>query len=253
MRFGCCADLDKIEAVRNAGYDYIELAVANVKAESSHSEFEHVREIISDCGIVPEVWNRLLPDDMNVVGEEVDLYRIERYLRTAFERIEELRGEIVVFGSGTARSVPVGFSVDEADDQLVEFLTVAGQVAGAYGICVAVEPLDSSRTNNINTIAQAVELVTKVDHPFVKVLVDLGHMQACGEPLSAISAAAGEIVHAHVSDADRLCPGSGNYPIEEFIDALKAVGYDDRLSVECAWRDFDVECVNALELLRRLN
>lgn len=252
MRLGCCAGLDSIETVRDAGYDFIELGVSCARAESPDSEFEAVRDRLQSAEIVPEVWNCLLMSDMKPVGPEVDIYRIERFLRTAFDRIEELGGEIVVFGSGRARTVPEGFPSDEARDQLVRFLSLAGQVAGAHGITIAVEPLNLRETNCINSVAQAVEVVRAVDHPFVKVLVDLYHMMMDDEPLSAIAAASGEIVHAHIADTGRLHPGSGSYPSKEFIDALKAAGYDGRLSIEGGWSDFDSECRKALEFLRSL-
>lgn len=252
MRLGCCAGLEQIDAVRDAGYDYVEVQVVNVKAEASDTEFEPVRERILSSGIAAETWNGLIPAAMKLVGPEVDSYRIERYLRTAFERIEELGGEVVVFGSGPARTVPEGFPMDEAEDQLAEFVTLAGQVAGACGITIAVEPLNYRESNIINTIRAGIEIVRKVDHPFVKLLVDLGHVMVQGEPLSDIALAQGEIVHAHTADTERLYPGSGSYPNREFIQALRAGGYDDRLSVECAWRDFDSECVKSLEYLRGL-
>lgn len=252
MRLGCCAGLEQIETARDAGYDYVEVYVRNVRAEWPESEFEPVRERILSSEIVPEVWLSLIPSDMRIVGPEVDSYRIERYLRTAFERIDELGGEIVVFGSGAGRRVPDGFPMDEGRDQLVEFLTLAGQVGGACGITIAVEPLNHTETNVINTIRQGVDIVHAVDHPFVKLLVDLHHMMLQGEALSEIEVARGEIVHAHTADTDRLYPGSGDYPNRGFVEALKAVGYDDRLSVECAWRDFDSECVKSLEYLRAI-
>jgi sugar phosphate isomerase/epimerase len=253
MRFGCCVGLDRMQRVQDAGYDYIELTVGTVKPEQADSEFEPVRELLDSFDIRPEAWNCLLPGSLKMVGLEVDLYRAERYLRTAFQRIEEVGGETVVFGSGGARRVPDGFPMDEARDQLCEALTLAGQVAGAYGITIALEPLASTATNIINTLPQGADLVKRVDHPFVRLLADLQHMVDEGEPTSVIGALDVEIVHAHTADTDRLYPGSGSYPTREFIQALKAAGYDDRLSVECVWRDFDTECPKALEFLRELD
>jgi len=252
MRLGCCVGTDQIQQAQDAGYDYVELSVWSVKAEQPDSEFEPVRELLESFEIRPEAWNCLVPSVMKVVGPEVDIYRVERFLRTAFERIEEVGGEMVVFGSGPARTMPEGFPADEAQDQLVEFLTMAGQVAGAYGLTIAIEPLNKTATNTINTVPQAIELARRVDHPFVKVLVDLTHMGIDGEPLSDIAIAAGELVHAHVADTDIRYPGSGNYPIKEFIEAIKATGYDDRLTVECFWgEDFETELVKSLGYLRQ--
>lgn len=253
MRFGCCVGPDEIEIVGAAGYDYVELAVATVKPEQPDSEFEPIRERLESFDIRPEAWNILFAGEMKLVGPEVDLYRIERYLRTAFERIEEVGGEMVVFGSGAARNVPEGFPMDEARDQLIEVLTIAGQAAGAYGLTIALEPLTSKSTNMINTLTEGTELVKSVDHPFVKLLVDLYHMMDAGEAPSVIPALGVEIVHAHVSDTDRLYPGSGSYPVKEFVHALKSVDYDERISLECAWGDIRTECGKAIQFLRRLD
>ena len=253
MRFGCCVGLDHIEIVQDAGYDYFELPVGVVKPESPGSDFEAVREQVSSYGIAPETWNCLLPADLKVTGEEADIYRIERYLRTAFERIEELGGEVVVFGSGGARKVPDGFPGDEARDQIIEFVTLAGQIAGTHGLVIAIEPLNIKETNIINSVAEGLEIVRDADHPFVKLLADLYHIQEENEPLQHIIEAGSELVHTHTADTGRYYPGSGTYPNREFMEALRSVGYNDRMSVECRWDDFAIECKKALEFLRGLD
>ncbi|MCX6345686.1 MAG: sugar phosphate isomerase/epimerase [Armatimonadetes bacterium] len=242
--------LDRIEEVQNAGFDYIELPVATVKPESPDSEFEPVRDRVRQFEIVPLAWNCLLPPDIKVVGPEVDIYRIERYLRNAFHRIEELGGEIVVFGSGGARKIPDGFPSDEAGEQLVDFLTICGQVAGIHGITVAIEPLNRSETNTINSVKEGLELVKAVDHPFVKLLVDFYHIMVENEPLESILEAGDEIVHVHTADTNRHFPGSGSYPYARFFEILKEIGYQEGVSAECGWSDFFVDSVKALEFLR---
>lgn len=253
MRFGCCVGLDQIQQVQNAGYDYVELGVSNVKPERPASEFEPVRELLDSFEIRPEAWNVLFPREIKVVGPEVDTYRIERYLLTAFERIKNVGGEIVVFGSGGARRVPEDFPMDKALDQLAEAVTLAGQVADSYGLTVVLEPLASVSTNIINTLPQGAEMVRRVNHPSVKLLVDLQHMVDEGEPPSLIETLNVEIAHAHTADTDRLYPGSGTYPTGEFVRALKSVGYNKRLTAECTWRDLDVELPKALDFLRGLD
>ncbi len=252
MRFGCCAVLDRIQTIQDAGYDFIELPVGIIKVESPYAEFEPVRDEIRSYDIIPEAWNCMLPGDLKVTGPEVDKYRIERYLRTALERIEELGGEIIGFGSGMARRVPDGFPQKEAKEQVLEFVTLAGQIAGTHGITIAIEPLGRKDTNVINLVSEALEIARAANHPFVRVLADLHHMQECGESIQSLIAANGELAHTHVADTDRFYPGSGSYPYVEFFESLSDIGYDDRVSVECSWRDFESECAKALEFLRGL-
>ncbi len=253
MRFGCCAGLDKMQVVQDAGYDYIELPVGTVKAESPKSEFEPILEQVKSFDIVPEAWNCLLPGDIKVTGPEIDNYRTERYLRTAFERIEELGGEVVVFGSGGARRVPDDFPMEKAREQLVEFVTLAGQIAGTHGIEIAIEPLNKKETNIINSVAEGLEYVRAANHPFVKVLADLYHVDEEQEPLSDIVDAGADLIHTHTADTGRYYPGSGSYPHAEFFQVLRKIGYNERMSVECRFNDFDTECRKALEFLRRID
>lgn len=253
MRFGCCGGLDKARVIQDAGYNYIEPAVGTVKPEQSDEEFEPVREAFQALQIVPEAWNCLLPGDLKVTGPEVDGYRLERYIRAAFRRIEELGGEIVVFGSGGARRVPDGFDREEAGHQIVQFLTMAGQVAGIHGITIAIEPLNSNESNIINSVTEAIQIAEDVGHPFVKVLADLYHMDEDSEPLDDLFRAGDDLVHTHTADTGRLYPGSGSYPNDEFLRILKGMGYDDRMSVECVFQDFETECRKALEYLRELD
>lgn len=253
MRFGCCAGLDRIGIVQDAGYEYVELPVGVVKAESPDSEYEPIKEQIRSFDIVPEAWNCLLPGDLKVTGPEVDKYRMERYLRTAFERIEELGGRVVVFGSGGARNVPEGFDMNEGKDQIVEFVTLAGGIAGAHGITIAIEPLNKRETNIINSVAEGELFVQKAGHPFVKVLADLYHIDEEKEPLDDVVDADGDLVHTHTADTGRCYPGSGEYPHEEFFMVLRKIGYNERMSVECRWNDFETECRKALEFLREVD
>lgn len=253
MRFGCVINIGQVQEVQDAGYDYYELAVGVVKPEQPDSEFEPVKELVGNFEIFPEAWNCLLPGDIKVTGPEVDKYRIERYLRTALYRIEELGGEIVVFGSGGARTVPEGFPMDEAKDQIIEFVTLAGQIAGNHGITIAIEPLCKKECNIINTVKEGVEIVRAVDHPFVKVLADLYHMDEEKESLEDIIEADGDLVHTHTADTGRLYPGSGSYPHAEFFQALKKIGYEERISVECTFNDFSTEVVKALNFLQNMD
>lgn len=242
MRFGCCASLDDIQAVQDAGYDYIELPASIVKAESPDSEFEETLELVRSYEIVPEVWNSLLPEDMKITGPEVDMYRIERYMRTAFHRIEELGGEVVVFDSSEARNVPEGFSHEKATEQIIEFVTIAGRIAGTHGITIAIQPIGSAECNIINTIIDALHIVRAADHPFVKLTADLSHMRQEHEGLDHIIKARAEIVHVHMPD----CPQA------EFLEVLKEIGYNERISVKCRGRSIALEAPKAISHLRKL-
>ncbi|MHB1461665.1 MAG: sugar phosphate isomerase/epimerase family protein [Armatimonadota bacterium] len=251
MKIGCCAGHECMQTVQDAGYDYIELGVGTVKPESTRSEFEPILELVKSFRIKPEAWNCLLPGDLHITGPVTDIDRQQRYLRTAFERIEELGGHTVVFGSGGSTRVPDGFSTDEAWQQLVDFVTFAGQIAAKHGITFVIEPLNKNETNVINSVEEGMKLVIAVHHPSVKCLADLYHIMEEHEPLQHIIDAGGDLRHAHIADTGRFCPGTGSYPTRGFFEALKSAGYNGMMSVECRWKNFGAECKPVLEFLRK--
>ncbi len=250
MKFGCCVGIENIGVVQSAGYDYVELPVVAVLAEKPESEFAPIEEKIRSYSIKPYAWNILLPKEIKVTGPDVDPYRQERYLQTALERVSRLGGEVVVFGSGGARSVPEGFPYDKAREQIEDFLTIAARAARDHHVRIAIEPLNQKECNIINTVAEAADIAASVGDPNIRVLADFYHIDEENEPFSDIVDAGLWLIHAHTADTNRYRPGSGNYDHLAFFRALNEACYNGALSVECKWNDFESECREALEFLR---
>ncbi len=252
MRFGCCTTIENGRLVAQAGYDFIELSVSrDLQPETPDAEWEPVRASIAMLPLPITAFNVMLPRDLKVTGPDVDPDRLQRYLHTAFQRASTFGGEVVVFGSGGSRTVPEGFPRETAWEQLVRFVRWAGDAAQAVGMQVAIEPLNRGESNIINSVAEALELAQVADHPAVKVLADLYHIVVEDEPISHVAAAGAMLAHVHVADTGRRYPGSGSYPYPEFFTALRAIGYDQRVSVECRWEDFATESQAALAFLRQ--
>jgi sugar phosphate isomerase/epimerase len=250
LRIGCCTGLDNIAAVEKAGYDYIELPVGTVLPERPESEFESVLKQLEGCAIRPEAWNCLIPGDLKLTGPNVDFYRIERYLRTALDRVAKLGGKVVVFGSGGARSIPEGYVDTDGRRQLLEFISLCGNIAASRSLTLAIEPLNHKESNVINSVTEAVEFAEMAARPEVKALADLYHIDEESEPLSDVAEAGSYLAHCHTADTGRYAPGSGAYDHVGFFRAMKDAGYDDRISIECRWNDFHSELVPALRFLR---
>src|SRR5699024_12665439 len=61
---------------------------------------------------------------------------------------------------------------------------------------------------------------------------------------------AGRVAHAHIADTDRRPPGQGDWPLREFLTALREGGYRGAVSIECVWADLAAEAGDALAALR---
>lgn len=256
MRFGCCIqfagsdeDTARVEALRGIGYQYVEPPVGCLKVEGDPEEYYAVRRAFNRAALAPEAFNCLFPADLNVVGDEVDWRRVEKYIARAFERIDEVGGTTVVFGSGGARKVPDGYPADEALTQLRYFLNMTADYAG--DLTIAVEPLSQPPDDLLGTADAAAELVRQVGRPEVRLLVDSFHMDAREEPWESITAAGDLLAHVHCCDRGRLAPGAGEADLAGFFAALRRAGYDGRVSVECAMPDFDHDARAALEFMKQ--
>ncbi len=241
-----------LKTLSDAGCDFFEFGVGMLCPESPKSLFEGFKEIVSDYALRAECFNSFIPADLKVTGPDVDKARLESYLANATERATELGGEVIVFGSGGARSVPEGFSRKRAHGQILEFLELAANYAGGQGLVIAIEPLNRSETNIINSIAEAVEFADELGRAEVQVLVDFYHQMLEGEAFEEIVRAGERIAHVHVADTDRLYPGSGKYDYQRFASSLADAGYTKRVSVECNFRDFDKEVTESIQFLQKV-
>jgi sugar phosphate isomerase/epimerase len=96
----------------------------------------------------------------------------------------------------------------------------------------AIEPL--SECNVIRTTYDGLEIVNKVNDPHFCLLADIYHMVLTGQKPSELLDCKGKLIHTHIaSENGRKCPHlTDPDDYGAYIDALRAIGYDDCVSVE---------------------
>jgi len=251
MQFGVCAGMDKAAMIASAGYDYIELSVGrDLMADEDETAWAETRRKIADLPLPVEAFNAFIRQG-KIVGPDVDLPALRRYVDTALARAQEVGGKIIVFGSGGARNVPEGWERERAGAQLAEFLHVCADASERTGVIVVIEPLNKAESNILNTVAEGAALARRVGRAGVRNLADSYHMEKDNDPLSAIVESADVLAHVHTADTDRSAPGTGLYDHAALFRALRAANYDARLSIECRWKDFESEIGPALMHLKR--
>lgn len=251
MKFGCCASIDDAEAVHRAGFDYLEAGVTSLIPDEDDASFAPVLAKYRASPIPVAAFNLFLPRDLKIVGPEIDQPRLERYISRALARIQLVGAKIAVIGSGGSRSVPEGFSRSQATEQIIRFLQQVADAAEQTDVTIAIEPLNRKESNIINSVAEGVTMAQQVNRPSIRVLADFYHMDEDGEALTEISAHQAWLAHIHVADTGRLAPGTGSYPYAEFASQLRQAGYNDMVSVECRWNNFEAEAAPAVAFLRR--
>ena len=251
MRFGICAPPEQAAALAAVGYDYVEWPLSRTAGTFSEDEYADLRRLAAHLPVRPETWNVMLPARIMVVGPEADHPALRDYLQVAFARVAELHGVIVVFGSGASRRIPDGFARDVASAQFDAACGIAGEVAQRNGITIAIEPLNRSETNLVNSVAEGAGVVQRVDHSAVRLLSDLYHVTLERESLADTTAAGDVLAHVHVAAPDRRIPrpGHGEVELRDYFQALRAAGYDDRVSIEARWSEI-AEASAGLQLMR---
>lgn len=116
---------------------------------------------------------------------------------------------------------------------LTENLKALGEYAAERNVVLAVEPLNRFETSLMNTVDQVLEVVERVNHPAVGVLLDTFHMNIEEkDPAAAIRKAGKHLKHVHACGNDRGAPGQDHIHWPAIRDALNEVGYDGALVIE---------------------
>jgi len=252
MRLGVCTPIDGANAAQDAGFDYIEPAVADLVPDKPEAEFATVREKAAASEIKPEAFNCFIPGELNITGPDADLGALKKYVSVVCERAKKVGADVIVFGSGGARAVPEGFPVDKAMGQVSAFLDAIAPIAASPGIVIAIEPLRKAECNIINLVKEGYELARRANHSAIRGLADLYHVGQEGEPYENIIDGGELLAHVHMAHpGHRNCPlPDDGFDYKPFFRALKQANYDGRISVESGWDDFAAQGAVVVEYLK---
>jgi sugar phosphate isomerase/epimerase len=251
---GCVVrDVSEAERARALPLDYLELKGDLLCVEAA--SFPALRARLGRPGPPVRALTSPLPRHLGcrVVGGDADVPRALTVFRDLCERAGDLGVETVVLGSGRARLVPPGFPRDEALRQLQGFCAEAAGICGRRGMTLALEPLNGTETNLVNSCVEARAVVDAVGLADLRMVVDCYHVLSQGLSLAAeVRAAAGAIGHAHTAALPRHCREVDPALQAEFVSRVRDAGYDGRLSIECDFEDFARDAPPAVAALRRL-
>lgn len=185
-----------------------------------------------------------------VVGEDADVEQALAVFQEMIDKAATVGVELVVLGSGQARSYPATYDADLARREFLDFALAAHERCAQRGIRLTLEPLNATETNLLNS---CVETRALIEGTPLTIAVDCFHVVSQGLSIaSELTAAAGHVGHAHVSSLPR---GSGDYRPgvqREFAAALRAGGYDECLTIEEDFVDFVRDAPVAVDVFRTL-
>jgi D-psicose/D-tagatose/L-ribulose 3-epimerase len=141
---------------------------------------------------------------------------------------------------------------EEEKQHAAEVHRQVAELAKKVNLVLALEYLNRFEAYFLNTMADAVDYVKRVNHPNVGVHYDTFHANIEEkDPVGCIGPNIKYIKHVHISENDRGTPGKGHIDWPGTFKALRSGGYDNWLVIEAfgralpdlaaatrVWRDF---------------
>jgi sugar phosphate isomerase/epimerase len=221
------------KSIRHAavlGYDGVELALKNA-AEINPQVLKTLLDAtglqvscISTGQVFAENGLMFTDEDVGKRNKVKEIYKELIDLATDFCRlvnIGRIRGQIGNDG------------VEASEGRFVEVIRELCDYAALRNISLVLEPVNRYEINFVNSVEEGVALLQKVNHPSLKLMPDVFHMNIedvkIGEELSRNIEYIGYI---HLADSNRLAPGWGHVDFNDIFNHLKKARYNGWLSVE---------------------
>jgi len=225
---------ENVARIADIGYEGVELAIRDpalidlAAVEQTLARHNLVVPAIGTGQAYGEEKLSFTSADGEVRARAID--RIKGQIRLAAEL------EAVVILGLIRGVVQPGFSRTQAMDWLLLALQECAETAARVGVRLAIEPISRRETNLINTIDEAIALLSGVGagDSTVGLLPDTYHMNV-EEPSikESLLKAAPHIIHFHVADSNRRYPGAGNLDFGEILSQLRnELGYQGWVSAE---------------------
>ena len=254
MLLGCVVkDLAEAEYVSKFELDYLELKGDMVFTDSESMRI--VREKLETLKLPILAITSPLPRQLNcrIVGPDADLEKALTVFSKICQNASRLGVSTVVFGSGQARFIPDGFPKDRATEQLRVFIIEAAAVCNQLTMKIAIEPLNQTETNMLNSCKETRAFIDMLDLFNVTVLLDYYHVIFEGLSLDEeICAVQGKLGHVHTSAKQRNCKRVDKVSQASFFSKLIDIGYDETVSIECDFVDFFADVENVIKSFRQI-
>lgn len=245
---GIVQDLENDSILYASGYRDLMESISKCFSPRSVSEdqFQENLKKIKKLRMNLFAVNIFMPGDLKLVGPEVNEENILSYAEKVFQRCQAAGVKKITWGSGGARRVPDGFDLVKAKEQFIVVARKVAELAKKYNIVLALENLNSTETNFINTVKEAFDVVKKVNQPNFMLCADIYHMLKEDEPPAIIADTKKYLIHVEIAEEEnRAPPGSKGEDFREYLKVLKKIGYTDKIILECRFQNVAEQAARA--------
>lgn len=223
----------KLQAIAAAGYDGAEIFENDLL--STHLSARDISSMMADLGLACTMFQPFR--DLDGLPEPQRTRAFDR-LERKFDVMQELGTDLLLLCSSCSTIA----SADRA--HTIADLHEAGERAAARGLRIGYEALAWGR--HVNDHRDAWSIVRDVDHPAIGLVLDSFHSLSRRIPSSSIGDIRADklfivqVADAPVLDMDllqwsrhfRSMPGQGDFPLDDWAQAIRKIGYDGYWSLE---------------------
>jgi sugar phosphate isomerase/epimerase len=227
------------EHVAAAGYTGLEIAPFTLAERITDITSERRRELrrqaeASGLTVLGLHWLLAKTTGLQLTSQDAEVRKATaQYLVELARCCAELGGDILVFGSPAQRRVPAGATHAQATSNALDTFGRAADGIHRAGVKLCLEPLSPPDADFLNTAAEAVALMRRLDHPAFRLHLDVKAMSTDEAPApELIRRHAARVEHFHANDPNLRGPGFGSTDFVPIFRALKDVNYQGWVSVE---------------------
>ena len=246
MKFAICNETyqgwtleDTCRQVAETGYDGLEIAPFTLKEDPrdvSEEEAGKIGNLVRSHGleVVGLHWLFVKPSWLHLTTDDPLLRKDTLAFGRHLAKIcSAMKGTIMVWGSPKQRDLHEDWDYEDALSRAAEILHGVAEVAHEGGVTIAMEPLAKTETNFLNTAEETVRLIHKVDHPALRLHLDVKAMSDEEKDIpTIIRESQAELAHFHANDPNLRGPGFGEVDFSPISETLFEVGYKGFVSVE---------------------
>ena len=233
-QIGVVFRLDQDSLVYASGFRVIGESVGRMLSPSlAEEQFHQNVERIKKAKCKVYLCNVFFPGTIKIAGPDVNEERVLSYADTVLSRAGKAGIPFIVLGSGGPRRIPDGYDKEKAKTDFIALCKKLAALAGKYGVKIALESLQSSETNFLNTVKEATEIVRAVHHQNFTLNADIFHMMRENESPQSIIDAADVLGHCEIAEKQiRSFPGVQGDDFKPYLRALHKANYKGHIFIE---------------------
>ncbi len=239
-----------LKALKKTGYDTVEIPIF----EGQPDHYARIGAELDRLGLERSVVSVIGPSGKNPLSaDKQSRHAAIEYTQWVVDCASALGAGILGGPMHSELGYFTGHAATLAErKRAISFHRKVGDHAARKNVRFALEALNRFECYFLNTMGQLADYLDELDHPAVKAMYDTFHANIEEkDPVAAIKTIKRHMIHVHISENDRGTPGEGHVPWEATYRALRAVNYDDFITIEAfgralpalaaatrVWRDF---------------